>query len=266
MNIKTTTCLLALAGTIVSSHATLIAYEGFDSAAANGKDVTTVGVTGSGFSAYGDTNYRYDTEDGLGYTDGSGNTLVTTGKSGGMEAAVSGTQNLQLALSEAIPATGTVYFSFITDVTSVTTWNFAAGLSNAEVGNSASPNAALEAAFVSTSSNWAIAGNSAGIDERTGPATGTGTFFVVSELNHDTGTMTTYLNPTDLKDIAGTTMHTITEAASGTWGAMTHFIFSLGGEEAGTIDEIRIATTLAEVAPLPGSAVEVAPPPAPAAE
>ncbi len=59
----------------------------------------------------------------------------------------------------------------------------------------------------------------------------------------------TRLNPTDLANDSGTASHTFSDTASGTWGDMTSFIFSLGGEELGTIDEIRVGTTLASVTP-----------------
>lgn len=229
--------------------ASVIAYEGFNTTSANGTDVTTVGVTGSGFSGYGDTNFRHDIEDGLSYTDGLGNVLVTTGKSGGMDAVTSGTQNLQLTLSSTITNTGTIYMSFLTNVTAVNSFGIQIGLQDSQVTNSASPTASLEAAFRSTSSNYGAYSDGAGIDARTGPGSATGLYLVVSELNMDTEVMTMWVNPTNLNNVSGTAAGTMTGTATGTWEDMTSFVFSLGGEEEGLIDEIRLGTTLADVTP-----------------
>ncbi len=249
---KTLTAMFATGAlATLQAQATLIAYEGFDTTNAIASDASATGVTGSGFSGYGNTNFRMDLEAGLSYTDGSGNTLVSTGRSAGMDTAVGGTQNLQLALNSTITNSGTVYMSFLIDITAVTSFGVNGGLQDSEVGNSSSPTSANEAIFRSTSTNLGIYADGTGIDERTGPSTGTGLYFFVAELNMDTETMTGYLNPTDLTNIAGTATHTISESATSTWGDMSHFIFSLGGQEAGTIDEIRIGTTLADVAPIP---------------
>ena len=254
---KLTQLYYALSGSVLllaqSSQATLLAYEGFDTAVANGTDVTTVGVTGSGFSGYINTNFRNDIEDGLSYTDGSANTLASTGKSGGLDVSASGTQNLQLALTSSIANSGTIYVSYLISVSGVTSFGLAVGLMDSAVSDSASPTAALEATFRSTSSNWGIYGDATGlIDDRTGPDSSpdaTGAFFVVSELNMDTEVMTTWLNPTDLTDVSGSAAFTLSDTAA-TWDAMSHFGFSLGTGISGTVDEIRIATTLAEVTPL----------------
>ncbi len=246
----TTTCILALAGSIASSQASIIAYEGFDTASINGTDATTVGVTGSGFSAYGDTNFRMDIEDGLSYADGSGNTLNVTGKSAGMELAVSGTQNLQLALTSTIVNTGTIYMSFLVNTSAGTSWGLATGLSTAAVGNSASPGT-IAASLRSTSTNFGIYGAGTDIDIRTGPDStpaGLSTLFFVAELNMTTETMTGYINPTDLNDVSGTAASTMTDTTA-TWGDMTHFVHSLGSTFAGSVDEIRIGTTMADVTP-----------------
>jgi len=82
MKIKTAAAsLLALTSWLSTSHAQLIGYEGFDTVFGinSGVNADTKGVTGSGFSAYGATDFRYKVADGLGYTDGFGNSLVTTG-------------------------------------------------------------------------------------------------------------------------------------------------------------------------------------------
>ncbi|MEN8830241.1 MAG: PEP-CTERM sorting domain-containing protein [Lentimonas sp.] len=251
MNIKTSlTCVLALAGSIVTSQAVLLAYEGFDTANALTTDASAAGVTGTGFSAYGDTNFRYDLEDGLGYSDSSGNTLATTGLSAGMAFAgtTSGTQNLQLTLTDSI-TTGIIYSSFILNVTAVDGFGLVAGLQDTQVGNSANPDASLEAVFRSTSSNF---GNySVGlIDDRTGPATAVGDYFLVSEIDVDTGAMTTWFNPTDLANVSGTAASTIVTAAGVGFADMTSFILSFAGNENGAIDEIRIGTSLLDVTPV----------------
>ncbi len=234
--------MLALAGSIASSQAVLIAYEGFDTANAIGSDASAAGVTGSGFSAYVNTNFRYDLEAGLGYSDSSGNTLVSVGRSAGIDVVAGGTQNLQLTLSSTISNTGTVFMSFVTHQTAGTSWGYAAGLTDAAVTDSASPTSALEAAFRSTSSNYGIYGDSTGIDARTGPDStppAYNPFFVVAELKMDTGveTMTIYLNPTDLANVSGTAAVTMTDTlSSGTWDDMTTFLFSNAGDELGLID------------------------------
>ncbi len=251
--LKTTKALImaSIALCAVSSQATLLAYEGFDTANNIGSDASAAGVTGSGFSAYEDTNYRMDLEAGLSYSDGSGNTLTATGRSAGMDVLVSGTQNLQLDLTSNIAGSGTIYYSFLTDITAATTWGVQIGLQDAFVGNGSAPTAALEAVFRSTSSNWGIYSDGNGIDSRTGPVVGTASYLVVSELNLGTGAMTTWLNPTDLENVSsGGALATLTGTAT-SFADMTGFIFSLGGEEAGTIDEIRIGTTIGDVTPIP---------------
>ncbi|MEJ6571008.1 MAG: PEP-CTERM sorting domain-containing protein [Akkermansiaceae bacterium] len=248
---KTTkACILAIAGSVASSQASIIAYEGFDTASANGTDATAVGVTGSGFSGYGNTNFRMDIEDGLSYADSSGNTLVVTGKSAGKDASVGGTQNLQLTLTSTIVNTGTIYMSFLVNTTAGTSWGLATGLSTAEVGDSASPST-IAASLRSTSSNFGIYGAGNDIDIRTGPDStpaGLSTIFFVAELNMTTEIMTGYINPTDLNDVSGTAVSTMTDTATG-WGDMTHFVHSLGADYTGTVDEIRIGTTMADVTP-----------------
>lgn len=246
----------ALIGLLVSlstsdTSAAVIAYEGFDTPNAIGSDVTAAGVTGSGFSGYGDTNFRMDLEAGLTYSDGLGNTLDVAGKSGGIELAglTNGTQNLQLSLANTIVNTGTIYTSYLLDVTSVSSFGIQVGLQDSQVTSSASPTSTLEAAFRSTSSNYGIYSDGNGIDMRTGPASAPGSFLVVSELDMDNEVMTTWLNPTNLADVANTASHTISDTATGTWDDMTSFTFSLGGDETGTVDEIRIGTTLADVVP-----------------
>lgn len=244
---------LILLASIPSAQASLIAYEGFDTSASNGTDFTNVGTTGSGFNApdSSTTNWRMDIEDGLSYTDNFGNSLLTRGKSAGMEAVVNGTQNLQLGLSSTITNSGTVYSSFLINVTAIDTWGINVGLQDSQVGDQVSPTTSLEAAFRSTSTNYGIFSDGAEIRDDSGPATGTGLFFVVSELNMDSETMTTYLNPGDLNDVVGSASHTLSDTASGTWEDMNSFIFSLGGTASGTVDEIRIGTTLGDVTPVP---------------
>lgn len=238
------------------SNAVLIAYEGFDTTVDTGTDVATVGVTGSGFSGYGATDFRMDIEDGLTYQDGNNLTLVVTGKSGGMDVAVSGTQNLQLSLDSTLVNTGTVYMSFLLDVTAVTSWGVMMGLQDSQVGSTAGPIATLEASFRSTASNYGIfasdntGGADNGIDDRSGPVTGAGSFLVVSELDMDGEVMTTWLNPSDLADVSGSATHILSGTVTGTWDDVTSFIFSLGTQEAGIVDEIRIGDTLADVLPV----------------
>ena len=229
-----------------SSQAAVIAYEGFDSAAAVGTDVTVVGTTGSGFSGYVNTNFRMDMESGLNYLD-----LVTVGGSGGMEVGVSGTQNLQMALTSSIANSGTIYVSYLMSVAGVNSFGLNVGMQDGTVGDAASVTPVTEAVFRSTSSNWGIYGDGTGIDARTGPDSSpdaTLTFFVVSELNMDSEVMTTWLNPTDLKDVSGTAAFTLTDTAT-SWDSLSHFGFSLGSDILGTIDEIRIGDTLLDVTP-----------------
>ena len=235
-----------------NASATLIAYEGFDTAAANGTQAETAGVTGSGFSPYGSGSvgyWRMKIWDGLSYTDSLGNTLDVVGKSAGMDAPVSGTANLQLGLNDTLVNSGTAYMSFLLDVTDVTTWSIQVGLQDAQVGTISSCTATLEAAFRSTSTNYGIYGDQTGIDARGGPAVAPGSFLFISELDMDNEVMTAWLNPANLADVAGTATHTMVDTADLGWSDMTSFILSLGGEEAGTVDEIRIGTTLADVVP-----------------
>lgn len=264
MKIRVVLLLAAAMATFsATAQAALVAYEGFDTANAVNSDAIAAGVTGSGFSAYGATNFRYDIRDGLSYADSSGNTLDVAGKSAGFNvAAVGGTQNLQLSLSSTIANSGTTYMSFLFDVTAVDSFGALVGLQDSQVTDSANPNPSVEAAFRSSSSNFGIyAGNNVdngnnGIDSRTGPSTGTGLFLVISELNMDTEVMTTWLNPIDLANVTGTASHTITDTATTGWDDMTSFILSSGGSDAATVDEIRIGSTLADVTPFTSSVPE----------
>ncbi len=234
-----------------TAHANLIAYEGFLTSEGNGTDFNDIGATGSGFSNpdASSTNFRMDIEDGLSYTDNFGNALLVSGKSAGMEAFESGTQNLQLGLTSPITNSGTVYMSFLMDITAVSSWGIQTGLTDGQVGDSSSPTGILEAALRSTSTNYGLYSDGL-LDERTGLSTSTGLFFFVAEMNLDADTMTGYLNPGNLLDVANTSTE-MTGTLSGSFASMDSFVFSLGGDEAGTIDEIRIGTTMADVTPVP---------------
>lgn len=246
---------LAILGSAILSCSTLsanlIAYEGFDTAQSNGSDFSDVGTTGSGFSATttDQTDFRMDIEDGLTYTDGFGNSLVTTGKSVGMDTVVNGTQNFQLSLDSPITNSGTVYMSFLMDVTAVSSWGVMTGLTNEVLGRTSSPTSALEAALRSTPGNYGLFSDGL-FDERTGLATATGTYMFIAELDMDAETMTGYLNPNDLTDVTNSST-VMTASADATWSDMNTFIFSLGGDEAGTIDEIRLGSTMGSVTPVP---------------
>ena len=63
-------------------------------------------------------------------------------------------------------------------------------------------------------------------------------------------TVAGYLSPKNLLDVANTST-VMSGSLDGTWATMDSFIFSLGGDEAGTIGEIRIGTTLGSVTPVP---------------
>lgn len=253
---KTGNLLLAAAtvagcSLLPTAQANLIAYEGFLTSEGNGTDFNDVGATGFGFSNpdASSTNFRMDIENGLSYTDNFGNSLLVGGKSAGMEAIVGGTQNLQLGLLSPITNSGTVYMSFLMDIAAVNSWGVAAGLTTGQVGDSASPTTSLEAALRSTSTNYGLFSDGL-LDARTGPPSATGLFFFVAELDMDAETMTGYLNPGNLLDVANTST-TMTGTLDGTWATMDSFIFSLGGDAAGTIDEIRIGTTMGSVTPVP---------------
>ncbi|HKJ90828.1 MAG TPA: hypothetical protein VJ960_06810, partial [Oceanipulchritudo sp.] len=204
---KTRNLLLAAAtvagcSLLPTAHANLIAYEGFSTSAGNGTDINDVGATGFGFSNpdSSTTNFRMDIENGLSYSDNFGNSLVVGGKSAGMEASVGGTQNLQLGLTSPISNSGTVYMSFLMDVTAVNSWGVVAGLTNGQVGDSANPTSSLEATLRSTSTNYGLYSDGL-LDPRTGSSTATGLFFFVAELDMNSEIMTGYLNPGNLLDV-----------------------------------------------------------------
>ncbi|MCK4564826.1 MAG: PEP-CTERM sorting domain-containing protein [Verrucomicrobia bacterium] len=239
--LKTTKALImaSIALCAVSSQATLLAYEGFDTANSIGSDAEAAGVTGSGFSNYTNTNFRMDLEAGLSYLN-----LEVAGKSAGMDAAVSGTMALQLALDSSITS-GTIYFSYLADVTAGTSWGWQVGLDDAI--DAAGANLNPEAGLISnSSSNWRPTAGAATVNPSISHA---GLHFVVSELNLDTGALTSWFNPTDLTDVAGTAANTA--SVTGLINDLVSFGFSLGSDEAGTIDEIRIGTTIGDVTPIP---------------
>jgi len=140
--------------------------------------------------------------------------------------------------------------SFLLNVTAIDGFGLKAGLQDSSVASNTNSDASLEAAFRSTSSNYGIFsdGNFA-VD--TELALTTGLFLITSELNMDMETMTTWLNPTDLTNVAATATSTVTATASGTWVDMTSFVLGSGNGEAVGIDEIRIGRSLSDVAPIP---------------
>ncbi|VGO19106.1 LamG-like jellyroll fold domain-containing protein [Pontiella sulfatireligans] len=223
----------------------VIAYEGFD---AVGNIRVRDMVPGYGFTNNADlTNYRYRTYDsaGLSYTDGNGNSLEVEGQYGGMDLQVSGTKNMQLELTGGAISTGTVYMSYLLDVDNGTS-GFTAGLLSGAVGASSSMGSVMQAMVRTTSSGWGNFGIPSGIDDVGGPTTA-GLHFVVSEVNIDAGTMTTYFDPTDLTDVAGSASHTIASTGA-TFSPITHFGLTLGSNF-GYVDEIRIGNTLESVTP-----------------
>ena len=230
----------------------LYAYEGFDTAAANGTKAEAVGVTGTGFLQYTNTYYLMKIYDGLGYEDANEHVLDTTGKSAGMTNLLGGTQNLQLLLDNAISSTdtGVVYMSFLQQIDSANSWGMAAGLYNTVGLSSGNPGTAV-AAWRSTSSNFGIYGTD-GIDERTGPDSTPASnllMFVVAKLDLDTGSMTAWINPTNLANVVVSATWTMSEAtASGSFIDMNLFSFSRKTGSA-KIDEIRIGNSLAAVVP-----------------
>ncbi|QHI69121.1 hypothetical protein [Tichowtungia aerotolerans] len=232
---------------------TLYAYESFDTTATNGTRLIDLGITGYGFSGYTNTYGQMIIFDGLTYTDALGNELQTTGKSGGMTNLLGGTQNAQLMLSDAIEGSGSgkVYMSFLQQIDSANSWGMAAGLYNT-VGDAGSSPGTPVATWRSTSSNFGIFGND-GIDIRTGPSSLLASnllFFVVTEIDLDSGTMTAWINPTNLTDVSGSATWTMTDSAdSGSLIDMNLFTLSrkAGSEK---VDEIRIGNTLDVVVPV----------------
>ncbi len=230
----------------------LYAYEGFDTTAANGTKAETVGTTGSGFLQYTNTYYLMKIYDGLSYEDSNEHVLDTTGKSAGMTNLLGGTQNLQLMLDNAISSTdtGVVYMSFLQQIDSADSWGMAAGLYNTVGAAGSNPGTAV-AAWRSTSSNFGIYGTD-GIDVRTGPDSTPASnllMFVVAKLDLDTGTMTAWVNPTNLANVVVSATWTMSDAtASGSFIDMNLFSFSRKTGSA-IIDEIRIGNSLAAVVP-----------------
>lgn len=251
MKIKTTMLMMATALCTATSQATLLAYEGFDNGSTGNQTIQTA-LSGSGFTSMTNGNYRFVVTNGLSYTDGSANTLTSTGNSSGISPAVGGTQNLQLSFGAV--SSGKLYVSFLTDIDSVITWGLAFGLQGSQVDGSisTSPNNTLEAGLRSTSNanaGWGL-WNGNGLDERTTAST-LGLSFLVMEVDIDNNAVTAWLNPTDLEDIANTSTVLADGGDTYTVGTVNSFLFSLGGDEAGRIDEIRIGTTIGDVSPIP---------------
>ena len=230
----------------------LYAYEGFDTAVTNGTKAETVGVTGSGFSGHTNTYYLMKIYDGLTYVDSNEMALDVTGKSAGMTNLLGGTQNMQLLLDNAISSTdtGIVYMSFLHQIDSADSWGMNAGLYNTVGAAGSSPGIPV-ATWASSPSNFGISGTD-GIDERLGPSSAPASnllMFVVAKLDLDTGTMTAWINPTNLANVVASATWTMSEAtASGSFIDMNLFSFSRKNGSA-KIDEIRIGNTLAAVVP-----------------
>lgn len=230
---------------------TLYAYEGFDGVMGARVDLT--GATGSGFTVT-NTNFRMIYRTGLEYTDDLGNTLITSGQSAGMTNVVGGTQNLQLALDAL--SSGTVYASYLLKLDAGSSWGLKTGLQTAPVGNSADPLSSLAAGFRSTSSNFGAWSAPGGIDKRTGPSSNPYAItnvLVILEANLETDTLTVWLNPTNLNNIADSATHTMSGTGSGI-GSLSSVVLSLGGQAA--IDEIRVGNTLNVVLPLVDPSVQ----------
>ncbi|VGO19120.1 hypothetical protein SCARR_01176 [Pontiella sulfatireligans] len=236
-----------LAVSSMSAQATLLAYEGFD---AVGNIRVRAMPGGMGFTNNATlTNYRMRTYDsaGLSYTDGQGNSLEVEGQYGGMDVLIAGTKNLQLELTDGAISSGTVYMSYLFDADNATT-GFTAGLLSGAVGASSTMGPVMQAMVRATSTGWGNFGVPSGIDDVDGPTTA-GLHFVVSEVNLDAGTMTTYFDPTDLTDVAGSASHTIASTGA-TFSPITHFGLTLGAN-IGYVDEIRIGETIGDVTPIP---------------
>lgn len=229
---------------------TLYAYEGF-----NGSG-QIAGTTGSGFTLT-NTNYRMVFKPGLDYTDDLGNSLQTTGKAVGMTNVTAGTQNLQLALDSI--TNGTVYASYLLKLEAGDSFGLMTGLQTAPVGDAATPTTSIAAGFRSTSSNFGAYSDPAGIDERTGPDStpyAISNMLVVLKANIETGELTVWLNPTNLNDVAGSASYTM--SGSGTQlGDISSVLFSLGGLEQASIDEIRIGNSLDIVVPLADPSLQI---------
>ncbi|VGO19107.1 putative Ig domain-containing protein [Pontiella sulfatireligans] len=238
----------ATAGLTIRVYDGLLAYEGFD-AVGNVRLQKMPG--GVGFTNNPTlTNYRMRTYDsaGLSYLDGNGNTLDVEGQYGGLDAVIGGTKNLQLELTGGPISTGTVYMSFLFDANNATN-GFYVGLLSGAVGASSSMGSVMQAMVRATSSGWGNYGNPSGINDVGGPTTA-GLHFVVSAINLDTGTMTTYFDPTNLSDVAGSASHTI-DSTGATFSPITHFGFGLGAN-IGYVDEIRIGNNMSIVVPIVG--------------
>jgi hypothetical protein len=256
---KKTALFLAIvtaAGLCMNTKANLLAYEGFDGGAWENQSVTAVGVTGSGFNTYTNTSnlMRIRKSGSLGYTDGAGHILETFGNRVGADYATYN-RNLQLALSAPIVNSGTVYMSYLVNLTSLNAsgWQFAAGLQNSFVAKDGGNGAVQESVLrLDANNKWvAYAAESDGGPAPSAVTTGQ-TYFVVAELQmDDPKSYKVYLNPTDLTDVAATAETTLSVGTANLdgWADMNGFLFGLGNQLEGEIDEIRIGTTLADVTP-----------------
>lgn len=240
--------------TVTSTPATLYAYEDFYGIIDDRVDLT--GATGSGFTVT-NTNFRMQYKTGLGYTDSQGNILQTRGNSAGMTNIVSGTQNLQLAFNSL--NSGVVYASYLLELQAGVSFGLMTGLQTAPVENAATPTASIAAGFRSTSSNFGAYSDTGGIDLRTGPDSSPyaiSNVLVVIKVNLDIDELTLWLNPSNLTDVAGSAANTITGTGSGI-GSLSSVLFSLGGLEQATIDEVRIGNSLDVVVPVVDPSVEI---------
>jgi hypothetical protein len=164
---------------------------------------------------------------------------------------------LQLALSVPIVNSGTVYMSYLVNLTSIKArgWQVAVGLQDSFVGTTAGNPTVQEAVLRLDGSNqWVPYAATSQGGPRPNPSAVIleQTYFVVAELQmDDPKSYKIYLNPTDLTDVAATAETTLSVATGSLagWADMNGFLFGLGNQVEGEIDEIRIGTTLADVTP-----------------
>jgi len=185
----------------------------------------------------------------LAYTDGQGNSLITS--PGSMAGTVSGSGVAFVSRDFASALTGEVWISFLTVRTANVNWGWELGFRDEEGAAQflVQNNSATNTFRLNASGTAAL--NFTNLDTSEEPA---GQLYVLRVTNVGSGSananITIWANPTDLTDIAAGAAATAS-LSNRTVSALGQFSFLNDVNPTGYVDELRIGSSYAAVTPIP---------------
>jgi hypothetical protein len=242
------------------ASAELFLYEGFSSATFTSGATVHGSGSGSGWSgnwvvsnhSAANANRFLASAYSLGYSDGQGNSLLTT--PGSLAAAVSGSGASFVARDFATGLTGEVWISFLTVRTGEINWGWELGLRDGAgnvqfllQNNSNTNNFRINAASPSGTANLVFNN----LDTSPEPV---GQLYVLRVTNVGSGSansnITLWANPNDLTDISAGAAATVS-LTNRTVNALGQFSFLNDVNPTGYVDEIRVGSSFASITPIP---------------